>query len=283
MDLLADYARNRWALLSIGLTLADFPAARWDEATPADLTPALASGTTIERLERSGQVFYLLPEQPQWPVTFAFKTREGDQGLLQITGATDNPRGVKIRYKLVQQTEEQAIRALLDAGPVPDGMVRSRVLCKEMAHLLAEVFDACQKAGKAPTEEKTPGFLGQAVRELQTWDPNLLLVTPGQEQQFAAGRFDDALNTKIFEQTLDRLKDLGMALPTAHQYLIDQFHAGKLSGARLEAARRILAVQVAQSIKKINDAGTRRPFPPTPGMWLKTTLPPRLTRCSSWC
>jgi hypothetical protein len=101
MDLLADYARNRWALFSIGLTLADFPAARWDEATPADLTPALASGTTLERLERSGQVFYLLPEQAQWPVTFAFKTQEGDQGLLQLTGATDNPNGLRIRYKMV--------------------------------------------------------------------------------------------------------------------------------------------------------------------------------------
>jgi serine/threonine protein kinase len=31
-----------------------------------------------------------------------FKTREGGMGILQITGFTDNPRGVKIRYKLVQ-------------------------------------------------------------------------------------------------------------------------------------------------------------------------------------
>jgi tetratricopeptide (TPR) repeat protein len=30
-----------------------------------------------------------------------FKTREGGMGLLQITGFTDNPRGVKLRYKLV--------------------------------------------------------------------------------------------------------------------------------------------------------------------------------------
>jgi serine/threonine protein kinase len=32
----------------------------------------------------------------------AFSTREGVEGILQITGFTDDPRGVKIRYKLVQ-------------------------------------------------------------------------------------------------------------------------------------------------------------------------------------
>jgi len=31
-----------------------------------------------------------------------FKTREGGEGILQILGFTENPRGVKIRYKLVQ-------------------------------------------------------------------------------------------------------------------------------------------------------------------------------------
>ena len=34
-------------------------------------------------------------------MTFAFKTQEGDQGLLQLSGATDNPNGLRIRYKLV--------------------------------------------------------------------------------------------------------------------------------------------------------------------------------------
>ena len=36
------------------------------------------------------------------PEAFMFKTREGTLGLGQITGFTDNPPGVKIRYKLVQ-------------------------------------------------------------------------------------------------------------------------------------------------------------------------------------
>ena len=33
---------------------------------------------------------------------YLFITRDGAQGVLQITGVTDNPRGVKIRYKLIQ-------------------------------------------------------------------------------------------------------------------------------------------------------------------------------------
>jgi hypothetical protein len=36
------------------------------------------------------------------PNCHVFLTREGGKGFLQITGFTDNPRGVKIRYKLVQ-------------------------------------------------------------------------------------------------------------------------------------------------------------------------------------
>jgi hypothetical protein len=37
--------------------------------------------------------------------TYVFQTREGGQELLQITGFTDNSRGVKIRYKLVGAKE----------------------------------------------------------------------------------------------------------------------------------------------------------------------------------
>jgi beta-lactamase regulating signal transducer with metallopeptidase domain len=39
-----------------------------------------------------------------FPFTCLFKTREGGIGILQILGVTDNPKGVKIRYKMVQQT-----------------------------------------------------------------------------------------------------------------------------------------------------------------------------------
>jgi hypothetical protein len=39
-------------------------------------------------------------QEAELPKTFVFKTRQGSIGLLQITGFSDNPSGVKIRYKL---------------------------------------------------------------------------------------------------------------------------------------------------------------------------------------
>ena len=38
---------------------------------------------------------------------YGFKTRDGKLGLLQITAYTDNPAGVKIRYRLAQVDREQ--------------------------------------------------------------------------------------------------------------------------------------------------------------------------------
>ena len=44
----------------------------------------------------------LMSEDGELPKTFIFKTGSGGMGILQITGFTENPRGVKIRYKLVE-------------------------------------------------------------------------------------------------------------------------------------------------------------------------------------
>jgi len=44
--------------------------------------------------------------QGEVPVTYAYKTREGGIGILQILGFKENPSGVNIRYKMVQQPSE---------------------------------------------------------------------------------------------------------------------------------------------------------------------------------
>jgi hypothetical protein len=43
--------------------------------------------------------------------TRIFKTREGGVGVIQIVGLTDNPKGVKIRYKMVQKEAAAKIDA----------------------------------------------------------------------------------------------------------------------------------------------------------------------------
>ena len=56
------------------------------------------------------------------PATWLFKTREGSSGILQITGFTDNPRGVKLRYKLVQtQASTTPACPPADGVPLPPG------------------------------------------------------------------------------------------------------------------------------------------------------------------
>jgi hypothetical protein len=94
----------------------------WNKPTPAQLDiPYALSPEQTESV--SG-------ESSSPPVTFAFRTAKGLTGLLQITGFTDNPRGVTIRYKLLQSStatisqavsEQAAVQAIVDYG----GFVRT--------------------------------------------------------------------------------------------------------------------------------------------------------------
>lgn len=102
---------NRIYLACFKIRLSDFDIERWTNATPEECLAALKSGTTLQPLDedsmdedstKAGETVYLLPPKIQLPRTLAFQTREGISGLLQITGYTENPRGVKLRYKLVQ-------------------------------------------------------------------------------------------------------------------------------------------------------------------------------------
>jgi predicted Ser/Thr protein kinase len=62
--------------------------------------------STVQALEQLSRVkahdTFLFSAHGLSPSTWLFRTREGGAGILQITGFTENPGGVKIRYKLVQ-------------------------------------------------------------------------------------------------------------------------------------------------------------------------------------
>ncbi|MBN1942863.1 MAG: protein kinase [Phycisphaerae bacterium] len=65
----------------------------WDGLSRDNLLQAMGIATP-------GNPVYLVAKET--PTTFVIKTREGSVGLLQITGFQDNPRGTKIRYKLLK-------------------------------------------------------------------------------------------------------------------------------------------------------------------------------------
>jgi hypothetical protein len=116
-DLLADFAKSRWTLMCMELRLSDISSDEWNTARPADIARILGSATTLERLDQSGQVFYLLPERPELPISFAFQTRDGLRGVLQITAFSEKPHRIKIRYKLAESSSP-ATQAMRGQAPL---------------------------------------------------------------------------------------------------------------------------------------------------------------------
>ena len=74
------------------------------KAIAADWESPVLYGRLAERLQSTNRfVLSALAWGPQaTKPAFWFETRKGLKGILQITDFTDNPRGVKIRYRLVQ-------------------------------------------------------------------------------------------------------------------------------------------------------------------------------------
>jgi len=100
LDVVASESSKHYpTLIGFDLAIAPAPTNGWDIVTTADV----ANNWALLRDEpRQKQVFGALPGQSD---TFFFQTREAGKGILQILGVTDNPRGVKVRYKLVQATQ----------------------------------------------------------------------------------------------------------------------------------------------------------------------------------
>jgi len=85
---------NPTAYVTGGTQLRFLTNEKWDKMSAVE---ALMIANTIKKNhETMGSVFQ------RFPTTYLFKTPSGSSGLLQIVGTNENPRGVKIRYKLVK-------------------------------------------------------------------------------------------------------------------------------------------------------------------------------------
>jgi hypothetical protein len=96
VDAMGDTSGHVRGLVGFDMVAAPVPNEEWDRLPPSQLNYYLtmsAPGTPVTMSARD-----------ELPLTFAFKTREGGQGLLQIVGIiTNNPPSLKVRYKLTQQ------------------------------------------------------------------------------------------------------------------------------------------------------------------------------------
>jgi len=105
VDLLVDFARDRWRLLSCGVRFRDLPNEAWG-ARNVELGGDWPDSVFLEKHEVNwegrGGTTYLLPVDARLPLTFGFQASGGDQGVMQITAFADNPLGMKLRYKLAQ-------------------------------------------------------------------------------------------------------------------------------------------------------------------------------------
>ena len=96
LDVVAtESSKNIPVLLGVDLVLAPAPTNGWDIITAADVGQ---DWTLMQQEPRQEQIFGAPPGQSG---TFLFQTREGGKGILQITAFSENPPGVKLRYKLV--------------------------------------------------------------------------------------------------------------------------------------------------------------------------------------
>jgi hypothetical protein len=99
IDAIGDAGADVRGLLATGGTVV-VPVARdaWDRFSPFDVRQIVVplSSTRAGGVAMSGA--------GELPAVFVFKTREDGMGVLQITRHTEASPGVKIRYKLVQDT-----------------------------------------------------------------------------------------------------------------------------------------------------------------------------------
>ncbi|NQT11896.1 MAG: PEGA domain-containing protein [Planctomycetes bacterium] len=116
-------------LMGVDMIAIPISSNRWDRISPNDVAEAVDLGTPGRPIPISGK--------GELPATFIFQTREGGMGVLQILDFVEKPRGVKIRYKLVERRERKGDvvvltfevdrKSLPDAGAVDIGDLLSAI------------------------------------------------------------------------------------------------------------------------------------------------------------
>ncbi len=101
VDAMGETSKSIRGMVGMGLIARPIPKERWETITAGDIVSddILRTGTFASTA--------ILSAKGELPETFLFKTMEGGYGVLQIVGFNDEPRGTKIRYKMLQVSESR--------------------------------------------------------------------------------------------------------------------------------------------------------------------------------
>ena len=110
LDVMGIVTKEEIGLACREMVVRQVEGSRWDRATAEEIV----SETTTAPVGSEANAVLVITTSPRRTVTRFFRTREGGHGILQIIGQSENPLGVKIRYKLVQTASGP------NAGPLPD-------------------------------------------------------------------------------------------------------------------------------------------------------------------
>jgi hypothetical protein len=105
LDVLAVVEHGQIAVLCHDMAVLPVKSERWEQATAADL---VSDGMLAQMEPNKITAISLATDKTD---TWIFRTREAGQGILQIMGQNADPRGVRIRYKLVTRSDGRSGRA----------------------------------------------------------------------------------------------------------------------------------------------------------------------------
>ncbi len=180
-------------------------------------------------------------------------------------------------------SESSTEAADTSAAVTDEELIDSQVLAQAATELFAQSVARAKETGQ-------PVPPGDVATELKKIHPAVLRITKDQESRLAAGQFDDQANSDRLQTVLNQWSGADSYLKGSHppglKYLVQQFQSGKLHGAHLKVAQRLLDAEFVAYSQALG--GSSRPLsqeePRAGGSGPRTypSFPDALTEPPAW-
>ena len=100
---------------------------------------------------------------------FLFRTHDGDVGVMQVLGESQNPHGVKLRYKLVQNVVTTATPVSLPPAAAAPAPAFGPVVERELTDDVMINFELGKTFNELPDFVKKPGYTVQHINSNIEW------------------------------------------------------------------------------------------------------------------